>query len=115
MTELPQPIPIEPILEPDTGDNYETVLVDENGREIPQRKGAEDLSDLFDVPHPNDPDIYSEDLLDLDEEDISGGDCNDLFEVTRDDIIGTPTRHKTFKVRRLKKRELPMTGMQGLE
>ena len=51
----------------------------------------DDLSDLFRGPDPYDADVYCEDLVSIDEEDIfgeGGEDMSDILEVSEEDIFG---------------------------
>lgn len=65
-----------------------------------EEKPEDELADLFEVPQPEDNDMVTDHLVELDEED----DLSDLTEVTREDIMGTPP------VKRVPKRRLKRTG-----
>jgi hypothetical protein len=72
---------------------------------------ADDMSDLFEVPQEDDADIYSDDLVELDDEDVMGGDSDmsDLTSVSREDVMGRP-----LKKRRVR-RPTPPPSMGGMQ
>lgn len=98
--------------------------------ELPPAKEAKknDLSDLFEVPHREDADIKSDDLVSLTEEDVfgeGGADMSDLTDVSKEDIMGEeypltpsspPPRRVIRRVIRTSKpyRSTPPTGMGEL-
>ena len=55
---------------------------------------GEDLSYLFEVPQEDDHDIYTDDLVEFDTEDLYGGspDMSDLTTVTPEQMYGAPLR-----------------------
>jgi hypothetical protein len=65
--------------------------LDKFGKAIVPPKNA--LADLFEVPQENDNDIYTDDLLELPEDD----NIQDLFNVSKEDIIGRPRTPKIKK------------------
>ena len=69
---------------------------------------GEDLSDLFETPQPDDHDIYTDDLTDVDTEDLFGGpeDMSDLTTVTSDQIYGAPMMSKAERKMRRRARKL---------
>ena len=56
-------------------------------------KPKNDMSDMFEVPQPEDNDMYVEDLVEAPGEE----DMSDLMRVTNDDIMGTK-RKKSYKI-----------------
>lgn len=75
-----------------------------------------ELEDLFAVPEPEDNDIRTDDLLELDEEDIFGGpeDMSDILSVSREDVINGNDKPKPkLKLVRTNK-PYPSAGLTGL-
>jgi hypothetical protein len=72
---------------------------------------ANDMSDLFEVPQEDDPDIYSDDLVELDDEDVMGGDSDmsDLTSVSREDVMGRPLK------KRRRPQQAPPPSMGGMQ
>ena len=72
------------------------------------RTRGEDFSDLFETPQPDDHDIYTDDLTDVDTEDLFGGpsDMSDLTTVTADQIYGEPLMSKAERKMRRRARKL---------
>lgn len=62
------------------------------------------LGHLFDVPHDEDNDMFTDDLVELYEEDVFGGssDMSDLTDVSKEDIMGKPVASR--RRRKLMKR-----------
>lgn len=89
-------------------ESVEEVVVEEEVTPEPAKKGPQvntDMDDLFEVPEEDDDDIYSEDLLELDNErDVMGGNMDDLFSVKEEDIMGRKPQPKTIKrIRRVRR------------
>jgi len=93
--------------------------------EVPKTEEAEkpkfhsELDDLFETPQEEDSDIYTDDLFELDEQDIGVGkedDMTDLFELSGD--IGSPHHPKKKKIRRVGTRRRDagsgMTSVRGI-
>ena len=84
-----------------------------------KKRRGDDMSDLFEVPQPEDNDIYTDDLVALDSEDVYGGDENmdDLLTVSHEDIMGKPlTSRKSRRMKRTQRlynQPTSMGGMQG--
>ena len=79
-------------------------------------KPANDMSDLFEVPQPEDNDIFVDDLLELDdEEDMEDfDDLSDLTKVEMDDIMGKPPRPRLARFKRTDRPYQPPTSMGGV-
>lgn len=105
-----QPIYIPPLATPAVVD--EEIIARE---EAPKPKPKNDMSDLFEVPQPEDNDIYSEDLVSLDvDTDVMGGDLSSLTAVSNEDIIGRPPKPR-YKIRRTgARRESPPVSFGGM-
>jgi len=78
--------------------------------EAPEPEPKDELADMFEVPQPEDNDMVTDHLVELDEED----DLSDLTAVSREDIMGTPPKPK-YKIvrrgRRFLRREPPPTSL----
>lgn len=96
----PQPIIIPPPVQMPQSEEYE-----EEPTHPKLRK--DELDYLFEVPQAEDNDIYTDDLVELPEDE----NLDDLFSVSNDDIMGAPPRKR--KIRRTMKR-YPPTGMGGM-
>ena len=78
----------------------------------PQHEPGHELDDLFEVPQPEDNDMYVDDLIAVDEED----DVSDLLEVTMEDVMGqapTPRVEASPRFKRTAVRYSP-TGITGV-
>ena len=77
-------------------------------------KPASDMSDLFEVPQPEDNDIFVDDLLELDpEEDMEDfDDLSDLTKVEMDDIMGRPPKQRPAQ--RFRRTNRPYSGPTSL-
>lgn len=90
------------------------------GETFEQPKKKNNLSDLFEVPQPEDNDMATDHLFELEEEDVYGGDpdMSDLLEVTNEDVMGRqPERKVRYKLRpkgRRAIRYIPPTSIQGM-
>lgn len=90
------------------------------GRSPTEEANGDDLSDLFRAPSENDPDMQTDDLLEVDlYDDVLDGDLEDLTEVTEEDIMGPedpppPPKPPRRLMRRTSKRYEPpsMGGMR---
>ena len=107
------PAPIErPLIEEVPAEVAPPLWGGEEQEQEQPRQPKNDLSDLFEGPDPEDNDIFSDDLFELDAED---DDLSDLFEVSREDIMGTPPKRKVmFKRTSRPYRPAPPTSMGGL-
>ena len=92
-----------------------------------QEANGDDLDDLFRGISPDAPDIATDDLVRIDEEDVfgpGGEDMSDITEVSDEDIIGDdieepisppqPKHRIIRKFKRTSKQYPPLTGMTGL-
>lgn len=91
----------------------ENLPVAEPQEEKPKMR-SDALKDLFEVPKENDNDIYCDDLVDLSDEDVYGGDTNlsDLTSVNTEDIMGN--RPKKKRIQRTYKPYYPPDSMGGM-
>lgn len=73
---------------------------------------------MFEVPQEDDNDIRTDDLFEIDEEDLDPGDEGDLSDITRvtnDDLMGGPLiRRSPRKPKRIIRRYNPPPTMGGL-
>ena len=82
-------------------------------------RSRNDLSDLFEVPQPEDNDMTVDDLVSVDTTDVMGGpeDLSDLTDVSGEDVMGTPPRpgvaRRVRKVPRFYRR-YPPAGLGGM-
>ena len=83
-------------------------IEDTQVEEMPVKKPKNDMADLFEVPQPEDNDIYVDDLLEIPEE----GSYSDLTDVSKEDIIGKP-RAKRYK--RTNKRYVQPSSLGGMQ
>jgi len=102
------PVPVAPTLQR-TGDT----LWGKGGPEAEKPKN--DMSDLFEVPQEEDNDMYTDDLFELDEEDVGDEESlADLTRVTEEDIMGAPPRSKRpERPQRTQRPYTPPTSMGG--
>lgn len=80
---------------------------------VAQHEPGHELDDLFEVPQPEDNDMYTDDLLAVDGEEAVG----DLLEVTMEDIMGeapTPKDKAAPRYKRTAVRYSP-TGLTGVQ
>ena len=92
--------------------------------EVEEEKEPDELADLFEVPQPEDNDMRTDIALDLDEEDIMGGDpdMSDLVDVPDEVFTGAPPASEPEKVKRPVRRvrlirrrpPTPPTSIQGV-
>lgn len=82
----------------------------EPGSEEPESEPVDELADLFEVPQPEDNDIYTDDLLELDEEEGVG----DLLTVSREDIINGGQAKPKPKVKLVRTGKPYYPGLTGL-
>jgi hypothetical protein len=62
---------------------------------IPKSAPKNELQDLFEVPKPEDNDMYTDDLFDVPEEDLGEEDnLDDLTKVSREDVMGRPPKRR---------------------
>ncbi len=107
----PVPVPEEVIEQPE-----EEVDVGEEEEEKPKVRinAGDDMSDLFEGPSPDDEDMDTDDLFEVDvEDDVMGGNMDDLFDVTNEDIMGYGPKPKPKLARRTRpyRRYVPPTNM----
>lgn len=81
--------------------NYEQQEIPVNPEEVvpveaeQKPKPADDMADLFEVPQDEDNDMYTDDLFEVDDADIMGGDnLTDLTAVQNEDIMGNRPKPK---------------------
>lgn len=106
------PIPVSPTIEKAT-DAAGNVLWGEPKPEPPKNE----LDDMFAVPEPEDNDMYTDDLFEVEEEDVDlEDDLSDLTSVTDEDIMGAPPKPRppVMRYRRTSKRYNPPTSMGGI-
>jgi len=100
-----EPLPIEPL----------PVVEPEPLPVIEPQLQADELSDLFEVPQPEDNDFYIDDLFELDGDD----DLSDLTSVSNEDVMGPPPRvvkrKTTPRVRRASRRYAPPPSVRGIQ
>ncbi len=90
---IPKPVPIIPV---------EEAITEEEPKHPKLKK--DELDYLFEVPQPEDNDIYTADLVEVPEEE----DLSDLVTVSNDDIMGeAPKPKKTGKYKKTTKRYIP--------
>lgn len=83
--------------------------------EQPEESDRDDMADLFEVPEPEDHDMQYDDLLDVEDEDVFGGDSNlsDLTSVSREDVMGKkPVRRQVIRRPQLREEPSGMGEMQ---
>ena len=85
-------------------------------------KSKNELSDLFEVPHPEDADMDTSDLFtvpdeddhDMNIDDLVDGDLSDLTGVSQEDVMGRPPRPRKPKFRRTSKPYPTQSTMGGI-
>jgi hypothetical protein len=75
----------------------------------------DELADLFEVPQPDDHDIYSDDLVETDEAE----DLSDLTSVSREDVMGSrpksKAKYRIVRRPRTARRFVPPTTLGGMQ
>lgn len=85
--------------------------------EMPIQRKKNKLADLFEVPQAEDNDIYADDLTEITDEDIMGGDndMSDLTNVSRDDIMGiSPEKRRARRFKRTNRPYQPPNSLRGI-
>lgn len=101
-----EPIELGPVIEEESP---------EQPMEVQKRKNK--LADLFEVPQAEDNDIYADDLTEITDEDIMGGDndMSDLTNVSRDDIMGiSPEKRRARRFKRTNRPYQPPNSLRGI-
>lgn len=116
MTINPQSIPPELARQPQPQPPEEVV---EEAPTIPApEKPVDELAGLFEVPKATDHDIATDDLIEVSEEDVMGGDADmsDLVDVSNEDVMGKETKpkNKSRQIRRTNRRYIPPLSMGGM-
>lgn len=101
--ELEQPITIPEAAQPPEAELEQQAEAQEAASdEVIKSKPKNPNADLFEIPQPEDNDIYSDDLIDVEDEDVFGGnpDMSDLTNVSNEDLMGEPKSSNKEKVYR---------------
>ena len=101
--EIRLPQPVQP---PQFVQRVEPSQVEEISEDIPMTRKKHKMADLFGVPHEDDNDIYTDDLVTVTDRDIMGGDpdMSDLTSVP-DDWIMNGNRGKSKPTKRYRRTE----------
>ncbi len=83
---------------------------------------GDDLADLFKAPKPDDPDMQTDDLFEVSDEDVfgdGGEDMSDILDVSEEDIMGEPSPpprlRRVRRIVRIPRQYLPPTGLRGVQ
>ncbi len=113
MTINPQPIPSEL----SNGLPVSEEVVEEIAAPEPRAKD-DDISDLFEGPKETDDDMATDDLVEVSEEDVMGGDedMSDLVDVSNEDVMGKAPKQKNTsrQIRRTNRRYVASLSLGGM-
>jgi len=115
--EKPVSVPVEPEFEEVTVDAATGEIIEPEPAPAPEPDlRSDELAELFEVPEPEDNDMFIDDLFEVDSEDED--DLSDLTSVSNEDVMGPapkPVQRRVVRrVRRTSRPYTPPSSMRGI-